>query len=78
MPYTIITQPNCPACQNAKKELTLSAKTYLEVDITRYENQYIKNLMKWAGLDTVPQIWNHEGDFIGGYKELQEYDKELR
>jgi glutaredoxin len=78
MPYTIITQPNGPACQNAKKELTLSATTYLEVDITRYENQYIKNLMKWSGLDTVPQIWNHEGDYIGGYKELQEYDKELR
>jgi len=30
--------------------------------------------MKWSGLDTVPQIWNHEGDYIGGYKELQEYE----
>ena len=26
MPYTIITQPNCPACQDAKKELTLLRK----------------------------------------------------
>jgi glutaredoxin len=78
MPYTIITQPNCPACQEVKKGLSLSARTYVEVDITDYKNQYIKNLMKWSGLDTVPQIWNHEGDYIGGYKELQEYDEELR
>lgn len=78
MPYTIITQPNCPACQEAKKELTLSARTFVEVDITIYKHHYIKNLMKWAGLETVPQIWNHEGEYIGGYKELQEHDKELR
>jgi glutaredoxin len=74
MAWTIITQPNCPACQQAKRELSLSVRPYVEVDITRYENQYIKNLMKWSGLDTVPQIWNHEGDYIGGYKELQEYE----
>ena len=78
MAWTIITQPNCPACQNAKKELGASHRTYVEVDITRYENQYIKSLMKWSGLDTVPQIWNHEGEYIGGYKELEEHDKELR
>jgi glutaredoxin len=74
MAWTIITQPNCPACQKAKKELTLSARAYVEVDITEYKHQYIKSLMRWSGLDTVPQIWNHEGEYVGGYKELQEYD----
>jgi glutaredoxin len=74
MAWTIITQPNCPACQQAKKELSLSVRPYVEIDITEYKHKYIKNLMKWSGLDTVPQIWNHEGDYVGGYKELQEYE----
>ena len=74
MAWTIITQPNCPACQQAKKELSLSVIPYVEIDITEYKHKYIKNLMKWSGLDTVPQIWNHEGDYVGGYKELQEYE----
>lgn len=76
MAWTIITQPNCPACQKAKETLEVYDRPYEQYDITEYKHKFMRNMMKWSGLDTVPQIWNHEGDYIGGYKELMEYGKD--
>jgi len=73
MAWTIITQPNCPACKNAKETMEVYDRPFVEYDITEYKHKFMHNMMKWAGLDTVPQIWNHEGEYIGGYKELKEY-----
>lgn len=79
MAYTILTQPNCPACQKAKSRIGEAGFLYNQVDITEYRNGYIRSLMKFSGLRTVPQIWDEHGDYIGGYEELVEYyDDELR
>jgi len=79
MPYTIITQPNCPACQKAKRLIEEAGFKYNQVDITEYRNTYIRSMMKFSGMNTVPQIWDEHGSYIGGYEELVDYyDDELR
>ena len=34
---------------------------------------YLKEEMKRMGYKTVPQIWNHRGEHIGGYDDLVRY-----
>ena len=76
MAWTIITQPNCSACKKAKETLEVFDRPYQQYDITEYKNQFLRSMMKWSGLDTVPQIWNHEGEYVGGYQELLAYEQD--
>ena len=77
MPYTIVTQPNCHACQQAKKLIEEKGFRYNEYDITEYRHTFIRSLLSWSGVSTVPQIWDNEGHYVGGYEELK-YADELR
>jgi len=40
-------------------------------------SKWLKDLLGKAELTTVPQIWNSEGEYIGGYEELDKYFKSL-
>ena len=73
MSWTVITQPNCPSCQSVKRYLRDNKISYAEYDISRYENQWVRYLLKQAGYSTVPQVWTHEGQYLGGYEGVQDY-----
>lgn len=71
MRYTMLTQANCKFCNAA---LSLLKSHGHEVDI--YDVQAEKDALMVKMLrvtNTVPQLYNPEGDFIGGYTELREY-----
>jgi glutaredoxin len=40
-------------------------------------SKWLKDLLGKAELTTVPQIWNSQGEYIGGYEELDKYIKSL-
>jgi glutaredoxin-related protein len=42
--------------------------------VTEYKNQWIRYLLKQAGYSTVPQVWTHEGQYLGGYEGVQKHD----
>jgi glutaredoxin len=35
-------------------------------------SRWLLTLVKKAGMKSVPQIWDNNGDYIGGYTELKE------
>ena len=41
MPYTIISQPNCPSCQKAKALLKDKGLTFQEYDLSDYKNKWL-------------------------------------
>lgn len=71
MPYTIISQPNCPSCQKAKALLKDKGLTFQEYDLSDYKNKWLIGVMRKSSLNTVPQIWNHQGEYIGGFEALE-------
>jgi len=73
MPYTIITQPNCPSCQKAKQLLKDRGLSYQEFDLTDYKNKFLLGLMRKSSLNTVPQIWGPTGEYVGGFEALEGY-----
>lgn len=74
MAWTVVTQPNCPSCRAVKEHLDIHDVSYDEFDITEYKNQWIRYLLKQAGYSTVPQVWTHEGQYLGGYEGVQKHD----
>jgi len=40
-------------------------------------SKWLKELLGKAEITTVPQIWNSQGEYIGGYEELDKYIKSL-
>jgi len=71
MPYTIISQPNCPSCQKAKRLLKDRGLTFQEYDLSDYKNKWLIGVMRKSSLNTVPQIWNHQGEYVGGSEALE-------
>ena len=67
--YVVLTQPNCAYCTKAADLLQQKDLPYTKIDISR--TSWIKTLVKQADLKTVPQIYGYNGEYIGGYEDLE-------
>ena len=75
MTYIIITQDNCLYCDKARA-LMVENKMY-SVSYNIRSSKWLKDLLGRSDITTVPQIWNSQGEYIGGYEELDKYIKSL-
>ena len=69
--YRIVTQNRCVYCIKAKQLMNENDIEYREDSLTG--SPFLKEEMKRMGYKTVPQIWNHRGEYIGGYDDLVKY-----
>ena len=69
--YTVITRNDCKYCDKAKTILELDSIPYVAYNVEDHSNKWILSLMKEACLKTVPQIFAHDGNYVGGYRELE-------
>lgn len=67
--YTIVKQPNCKWCDKAVELLVEHRVTYQIVDISN--EPWVKTVLRKADLLLVPQVFDEEGNLIGGYTELK-------
>lgn len=71
--YVIITRNQCNFCDIAKEMMKGSSIPYIEYNVQATNGRWLLDLIKKAGYTTVPQIWDDEGNHIGGYTELKEH-----
>ena len=76
--YTVITQPGCAHCIEAKMLLNIAEIAFQTFDISLNENKWMKALLKQGNVKTVPQIYSDDGSLIGGNRELTELLEHLR
>jgi len=69
--YTIITRDQCNFCDRAKAVLRSQKKQYTEYNVQSKSSRWLVPLLLKAGLETVPQIFDSEGKYVGGYTELE-------
>ncbi len=67
--WSMYTQPGCSFCELAKITLTERGIPFFEIDIS--ENAQALAKLRLSNLRTVPQIYDDEGNHIGGYDELR-------
>lgn len=70
--YVIVTRDQCNFCDSAKALLRGSNTPYVEYNVQSKSSKWILDLIKKAGYTTVPQIWDKDGNHIGGFTELKE------
>jgi glutaredoxin len=71
--YTIITRNQCNFCDDAKAMMDGAGIQYMSYNVQSESSKWLLDLILKAGYKTVPQIWNSNGDHIGGYTELKQY-----
>lgn len=71
--YTMLTQDNCKYCNAALGLLNSHGHTVDVYDVQDPETKLIVAILKQT--NTVPQVFDSNNDFIGGYTELKEYLK---
>jgi len=69
--YTILTRNNCKYCDKAKAILDLDRIAYVSYNIEEASSKWLLSLMKQANLTSVPQIFAHDGNYVGGYRQLE-------
>lgn len=69
MTYVVVSRSECPFCTMATELLKEKGVAYTCYSLE--SSRWVLNLMMMANLTTVPQIWDSEGNHIGGYKELE-------
>ena len=70
--YVLVTRNQCNFCDLAKEILKGSGIMYVEYNVQSGSSRWILDLLKKAGYTTVPQVWDSQGNHIGGYTELKE------
>lgn len=70
--YVIITRDQCNFCDDAKALLKGNGLPYTEYNIQSKSSRWLTPLLLMADLKTVPQIFDSEGKYIGGYSELED------
>jgi len=71
---TLYTTKFCPYCIRALRMLSKKGVPYKNIDVNKNQELY-KKIKKETGSNTVPQIFIGD-DFIGGYDEMNQLDKE--
>jgi len=69
--YTMITRNNCKYCDKAKVMLDLDKIPYVTYNVEEPSSRWVLSLMKEANIKTVPQIFAHDGNLVGGFRELE-------
>lgn len=69
--YTIITRDQCNFCDRAKAVLRSQKLQYTEYNVQSKSSRWLVPLLLKADLKTVPQIFDSEGKYVGGYTELE-------
>jgi len=70
--YIIITRDQCNFCDAAKAMLKGRGFPYTEYNVQSQSSRWVLSLIKRAKLNTVPQIFDPSGNYIGGYTELKD------
>jgi glutaredoxin len=70
--YVLVTRNQCNFCDLAKEILKGSGIMYVEYNVQSGSSRWILDLLRKAGYTTVPQVWDSQGNHIGGYTELKE------
>ena len=69
--YTVITRNNCKYCDKAKAMLDLDKIPYVTYNVEEPSSRWVLSLMKEANIKTVPQVFAHDGNLVGGFRELE-------
>lgn len=67
MTYRIITSDTCNWCEKAKDLMLAHGVPFTEFNIS---NPKVLNELRDGGFRTVPQIWDSDGEYVGGYEAL--------
>ena len=70
--YVIITRDQCNFCDDAKALMKVKGIQYVEYNIQSSSSKWLLYLLKRSSITTVPQVFNTEGTYIGGYNDLKE------
>ena len=70
--YVLVTRNQCNFCDLAKEILKGSGIMYVEYNVQSGSSRWILDLLRKAGYTSVPQVWDSQGNHIGGYTELKE------
>ena len=70
--YVMLTTSQCNFCDSAKTLLKAKNIQYVEYNIQSKSSRWLLYLLKRSSITTVPQIFDSEGNHIGGYTELKE------
>jgi len=70
--YVMLTTSQCNFCDSAKALLKAKNIQYSEYNIQSKSSKWLLYLLKRSSITTVPQIFDNEGNYIGGYTELKE------
>ena len=71
--YTIISRNQCSFCDQAKALLEGANKEYVEYNIQEETSAWLLYILKHSSITTVPQVFNENGSYIGGYRELKDW-----
>ena len=70
--WIVLGRTQCNFCDSAKELLKGRGYTYTSYSLDSSSSRWLLTLIKNAGMTTVPQIFNPQGDHVGGYTELKE------
>ena len=75
MSYVVISTDKCEFCAKARDLLREKRVGFTAYSLNSPSSKWLLTLLKQAGINTVPQIWDNEGNHIGGYTELAQHLK---
>jgi len=70
--YVVLGTSKCGFCNKAKNLLEEKGIAFMPYSVDTVSSRWLLTLMRQAGMNTVPQIWDNEGYHVGGYNELKE------
>jgi glutaredoxin len=73
MNYTLVGTSKCVFCTKAKDLLIEKGVGFTSYSLDSPSSRWLVTLFKASGMKTVPQIWDGEGNHIGGYTELAQH-----
>lgn len=69
--FVVYGKPYCPSCDNAKRLLDHRKIDYVYKDVTISESDF--QLIKSLGYQTFPQVFDENGNNIGGFEMLRDH-----
>ena len=72
MSYVILGTSQCEFCTKAKHLMREKRVGFTAYSLDDPSSRWLLTLVKKAGMKSVPQIWDDNGDYVGGYTELKE------
>jgi len=70
--WVVVSRDQCNFCDTAKALLKGQGLPYTEYNVQSPSSKWVLTLIKQAGHTTVPQIFDPNGNHIGGYTELRD------